>query len=501
MKLSLLEKYENIIIQVHDNPDADSVGSGYALYRYFLSKGKKVRLIYGGSMKMQKSNMLLLIKELKIPLEYVTSLEKPELLLTVDCQYGEGNVQRFEAENIAMIDHHNTGRMSDDMVEIRSNLASCATICYDMLKAENFDINEDISVSTALYYGLYMDSNELSEIRHPLDWDMIDFLRIDRPLISRLTHANFTLQEMETAGIAMIRHNYDENKRLSIIRSKPCDPNILGIIGDFVLQVDCIDVSVIFNECPNGYKLSVRSCVSDVAANDMAEFLTEDIGNGGGHIDKAGGFISKNKFEERYDDLTIEAYFFNRIDEYYDSYDVIYAKDGIADKSEFTLYKRLPYTYGYVRSTDVFAEGTDCRIRTFEGDIFVTAAENLYLMIGYYGEVYPIEKNKFEKKYQAKEEAFNKVFEYPPSVRKMSDDTMYEILPFARQCICVDDELVYAKHLENPTKVFSKWNYEKYMYGNSDDYICFTHDDEQNIYLVKQEVFEATYQDASEISN
>ena len=493
MKLSTLEKFNQIVIQVHDNPDADAIGSGYALYRYFKSRGKKVRLVYGDSMEMKKSNMLLLIKELKIPVEYVTKLEKPELLLTVDCQYGEGNVQHFEAEQVAMIDHHNTGRHSNDMAEIRNNLVSCATICYDMLKAEGFDINEDISISTALYYGLYMDSNELSEIRHPLDWDMIDFLRIDRSLISRLTHANFTLQEMETAGIAMIRHNYDENKRLSIIRSKPCDPNILGIIGDFVLQVDCIDVSVIFNECPNGYKLSVRSCVSDVAANDMAEFLTENIGNGGGHIDKAGGFISKSEFEKLYDDLTIEAYFFNRIDEYYDSYDVIYSREGVTDKSEFKLYKKLPYTYGYVKTTDMFAEGTDCKIRTFEGDVFVTASEDTYLMIGYCGEVYPIEKKIFEKKYQTKEESFHKLFEYPPSARKMDGDTMCEILPFARQCICVDDTLVYAKHLENPTKVFSRRNYGKYMYGNSDDYICFACDDDTDIYLVKQEVFETTY--------
>ena len=501
MKLSILERYQDIVIQMHDNPDADAVGSGYALYKYFESKGKRVRLIYGGSMKIQKSNMLLLIEELKLPVEYVTSMKKPELLLTVDCQYGEGNVQHFEAENVAMIDHHNTGRMSDEMVEIRSNLASCATICFALLKEEGFDINEDIRVSTALYYGLYMDSNELAEIRHPLDWDMIDYLRVDRTLITRLTHANFTLQEMETAGIAMIRHNYDRNKRLSMIRSKPCDPNILGIIGDFVLQVDCIDVSVIFNESSNGYKLSVRSCVPDVAANDMAEFLTAGIGNGGGHIDKAGGFISKSKFEEQYDDLPIEGYFFNKIDEYYDSYDVIYARDGIEDKSEFKLYRRKPCIYGYVKTTDIFPEDTDCKIRTFEGDEFVTASEKLYLMIGFYGEVYPIEKEKFEKRYQAREEAFNKVFEYPPSVRKMEDDMMYEILPFARQCICVDDTPIYAKHLLNPTKVFSKGTYDKYMYGNSDDYICCTYGEEQDIYLMKQEVFETTYEECEDWEN
>ena len=113
MKLRNLEKFNEIVIQMHDNPDADAVGSGYALYQYFESKGKKVRLVYGGREKIKKSNMLLLLKELEIPAEYIKNPEDlgiPELLLTVDCQYGEGNVSHFEAGHIAMIDHHDTAR-------------------------------------------------------------------------------------------------------------------------------------------------------------------------------------------------------------------------------------------------------------------------------------------------------------------------------------------------------------------------------------------------------
>ena len=174
MKLSTLDKFNEIVIQMHDNPDADAVGSGYAIYKYFQSKGKNVRLVYGGKMKIKKSNMLLMIEELGIPVEHVKELEPPELLITVDCQYGEGNVQQFEAKNVAMIDHHNTGRVSDEMAEIRSHIVSCSTVCYDLLRNEGFDVNEDTTVATALYYGLFMDSNELSEMRHPLDRDMVD---------------------------------------------------------------------------------------------------------------------------------------------------------------------------------------------------------------------------------------------------------------------------------------------------------------------------------------
>lgn len=500
MKLCDLERFTDIVVQLHDNPDADAVGSGYALYRYFESKGKNVRLIYGGSMEIHKSNILLMVSEMKIPVEYVTELEKPELLITVDCQYGEGNLQHFEAENVAIIDHHNTGKVSDEMTEIRGHIASCATVCYDMLRKEGFDVNQYIDISTALYYGLYMDSNGLSELRHPLDRDMIEDLKVDRALISRLTHANFTLEELEVAGMAMLRYSYDEKRRLSLIKAKPCDPNILGLIGDFILQVDSVDVSVIFNECAGGYKLSVRSCIVEVAANELVGFLTEEIGNGGGHLDKAGGFISRKKYEMLYGDQAVEGYLFKRIDEYYASYDIIYADDGI-DTEGFMPYRKLPHVYGYVRTSDLFEEGTEFRVRTYEGDVYITAEKDIYLMIGLQGEVYPLEKDVFEKKYTAVDKPFTGEFDYEPSVMNFSDNKPYEIIPYAKQCISGMGPGIYAKQITKPLKLFTKWDYETYMYGVAGDYMCYTADDMEDAYLVKKEIFEATYTpiDESEI--
>ena len=227
MKLCDLERFNRIVVQIHNDPDADAVGSGYAIYSYFKEKGKSVRLVYGGRNPINKSNMKMLISELNIPVEYVKELEPPELLITVDCQYGQGNVEPFEAENIAMIDHHSTGRLTDDMCEIRSNLVSCATVCYALVKDTDFDVNSDTNIATALYYGLYMDSNHLSEISHPLDYDMVDFLKYDKLLISRLRNANYSLSDLETAGNAVAEGNcYIDKFRTGIISSNPCDPRI-----------------------------------------------------------------------------------------------------------------------------------------------------------------------------------------------------------------------------------------------------------------------------------
>ena len=100
MYLNELDKYDIITIQAHDNPDADAIAAGYALYVYFRTKGKKVTLIYSGRYRIQKTNLRLMIDKLEIPIEYreMQAGHIDGLLITVDCQYGAGNVYPFTAK-------------------------------------------------------------------------------------------------------------------------------------------------------------------------------------------------------------------------------------------------------------------------------------------------------------------------------------------------------------------------------------------------------------------
>jgi len=96
-------------------------------------------------------------------------------------------------------------------------------------------------------------------------------------------------------------------------------------------------------------------------------------------------------------------------------------------------------------------------------------------------------------KYHSRETAFYREFEYAPSVRNLHNDENYELLPYARQCFCRSQARIYAKPLEKATKIFTKWDYEKYMMGCVGDYICYMQEDENDIYIIKQEVFDETY--------
>ena len=267
-----------------------------------------------------------MVKELEIPIEHAESIgDFDGLLITVDCQYGAGNVKRFDAQNVAIIDHHQQEIYDISQSEIRSFLGSCSTLVWDMLMEEGFAVNDHSDVSTALWYGLFTDTNGFSELNHPIDRDMRDSIVPDKNLIRKLRNSNLTLMDLETAGTALIRTSYNRKNRFAVIKTNPCDPNLLGYISDLAHQVDVIDVCVVYNEISNGIKYSVRSSSHEIMASELAAWIANDIGSGGGHAEKAGGFISNLRFEEKHPHMNADEYLLSRMSEYFSSFDIIYA--------------------------------------------------------------------------------------------------------------------------------------------------------------------------------
>ena len=97
-----------------------------------------------------------MVSFLEIPVSYEPDFdEDPELLVTVDCQYGQRNITMTEAQAVAIIDHHQETVSLPELSEVRSNIGSCSTVIWDMIREAGLSVDEDILLSTALYYGLY----------------------------------------------------------------------------------------------------------------------------------------------------------------------------------------------------------------------------------------------------------------------------------------------------------------------------------------------------------
>lgn len=298
--LKELTKYQTVCIQCHDNPDADTIASAFGVYLYLKEQGIEARIIYSGKEHMKKFSVCYMVEQCHIPIRYVDELPTCELLVIVDAQYGQGNVTYFQHENVAIIDHHY--QLVDRTKEnwIKSDYQSCSTVVWELLKEEGYDVKANEALTIAFLFGLCTDTSTYSDLYREIDMEMKMELTGDYPVLERLTKSNMTVAELMIASEAMRNHELDVEHKFAIVEAIRCDQSILGIIGDFIIQVDSILVSFAYTTTIEGYQISVRSCTDKVHANKLAAYLCRDIGSGGGHLKKAGGRISGKRVKEKY---------------------------------------------------------------------------------------------------------------------------------------------------------------------------------------------------------
>ena len=224
----------------------------------------------------------------------------------------------------------------------------------------------------------------------------------------------------------------------------------------------------------------------------MKLFLTEGIGSGSGHYEKAGGFINKALFEERYDALTSEEYIEKKLNEYFDTIPVIYAGKWDMDVTDMEQYIMGNIPAGFVPTEDIWPTGTKFKIRTIRGDISIVADPATYVILGTQGDVYPIGKELFERKYRVLEGRY--VFEssYAPVARTKKESEAKLLMDLAIRCETMGKKKIYAKKLTAPVKVFGIYNEQEYMLGNTGDYLAVNTDNLKDIFIVDEKRFHET---------
>ena len=498
MSLAKLAGYGDITIQCHNAPDADAIASGFALKKFLESHGAIVRLIYSGGGQVTKPDILLMIKLLDIPLEYVDELPHCRLLITVDSQYGAGNIRKFNAEHIAVFDHHRPEIPDGPAIVINPSLASCSTLIWGLMDREEFDFASHMDVGTALYYGLFTDSNSLAELRHPKDRDLADLKAVNRQIIKKLKYSPLAMEDLKIVAKTLSSPRLVGN--IGLFEAEPCDPNILGFVSDITRLVEPFDCSVVFCPLPEGFKLSVRSAVREVMANELADFLTKGVGSGGGGLEKAGGYIGYASLEKGFPGMLPEDFLKKRIEEYQANFDHVYSDNHNIDFASMRQFRKLKIPLGFAPSTAVFRDDTPITVRTLEGDIDLNASSEVYLMIGINGEVYPIKQTKHERDYDVRDEPYAKTCaEYEPIVIDRITGKQKSLFPFARVCVPRGEQMIRACELARDTKVFTSWDEEKYFYGQAGDYIAApepktpggSYDD---VYIIRRGIFEKTYE-------
>ncbi|GFI33507.1 cyclic-di-AMP phosphodiesterase GdpP [Lachnospiraceae bacterium] len=317
--MSFLQQFldkKKICIQCHNNPDSDTLASAYGLYCFFTDREIKTEIIYSGPKKIEKYNLLYMVEHCEIPIHHVNELPETELLLIVDSQYGQGNVEKFNAPEIAVIDHHICVQEENSRTLIAPEYQSCSTIIWELLEEEGYPIKKNEKLCVALLFGLFIDTASFYDLYGDKDIKMRLALSGEYPVFDRLIKSCMTVAELVIASDAMYNHYFEYRKKFAVVSALKCDQSILGIIGDFVIQVDIILVNFAYTKINDGYQISIRSCDNKILANELAAFLCEGIGSGGGHAQKAGGRISIKKYEDKYGEEDFQEFVIRKLNEY-----------------------------------------------------------------------------------------------------------------------------------------------------------------------------------------
>ncbi|MBQ7534750.1 MAG: DHH family phosphoesterase [Stomatobaculum sp.] len=497
MEISTILNYDDIVIQCHDEPDADALASGFALYCWLRDHDRQARFIYGGRNGSLKPNLQFMKDLLEIPVEHVTELSEPELLVMTDCQYGEKNVQKFHAKQICVIDHHQVRDRAKlpDMYEVLENYGSCSTVIYGMFLRDGYDMSGKTPLQTALLYGLYMDTSQFQELWHPADKDMWDALQPDEGILNVLKNSNIASSDLTAIGDAFAAHRVEKEHRFAITQVHTRDRNILGIVSDTLLQVDSIDACVAYAAINDIIRFSARSCTKEFRADELVQVIADGIGAAGGHMRKAAGVIFCDALREVYpDSADFTEVLIARLRHYFDSTDTVYAGRQL-DMTGFGLFRKLPVHAGMADLNTVFSPNTKVMLRTLEGDIDITVNLNQLLMIGVNAETYPITRDTFNKSYHLTGNKYEFSKDYVPAVRDYMSGSQVDLSSLTQECVSLGSSLVYAKQLTRRTHVFTMWDKQKYIYGKAGDWIAVQKDRPEDVYIIAKDVFSKTYEE------
>lgn len=253
---------------------------------------------------------------------------------------------------------------------------------------------------------------------------------------------------------------------------------------------------------------SFYSSIKEIQALEFMDFLVHDyvIVQGNAHKAQAvlDAVFSQTMLME-FEENTIQGLLEKIVERYFTSCECIYAAE-YAEKNRnlilnTSLYTKKKIPWAYVKTTDVLQTGEKFYLKSLENQsrVLIEASEEIYIMIGQRGEIYHINREKFEKTYEASEEyldIFEQMLSYMPEIQRYEDGEFVSLDEIAHLCYPKTSGGIYAISLDGRTKVFNPYNDGQYFLGQEGDYMAIRKDDLQDIYIIQKDIFLESYEEA-----
>ena len=286
-------------IFTHDNPDPDAIASAVALASIAEWFGVEATACYYGNISHQENRAL--VNLLDYDLRNLDDEEEPEYdhyALVDHSGPGINDQLPLDTDVAIVIDHHPPKTdVGADFVDIRPELGSASTLMVDYIKG--YDVPIDQVVATGLLYGIRIDTRDFARNTTPEDIQAAAYLlpKVDTDVLHRVENPSLSSETLDIIGRA-IRNRNTRGRVLTSCTGPISDRDALAQAADRLLNLENVDVTLVYGYRDGEIYLSGRSRGVDL---DLGETLREafgDIGNAGGHANMAGAQIPIGLFDE-----------------------------------------------------------------------------------------------------------------------------------------------------------------------------------------------------------
>lgn len=301
---SLVEKSDNIVMTCHVRPDGDALGSTLGLYHIFAKLGKNVNVVIP-DLPPKSLAFIPGFKELVAYSKYKEFGERliSEAQLIICCDFNKlsrqgelGKVVEMAKCQKVLVDHHQDPDDFADLSFSYPEMSSASELVFRIIAAMGLYVEMDKNCATAITTGIITDTRNLS-----VNCDAPDLYLIMMQLAKKGVDKQTIVKEaLETRSLDSVRlHSYALLEKLQIFEQHHAAIVTLnkdellrfnyergdseGLVNE-ALAIKGIRYAIFLREDPDCVKVSARS-----VANFPVNKLCEDLFNGGGHIQAAGG--------------------------------------------------------------------------------------------------------------------------------------------------------------------------------------------------------------------
>lgn len=288
---------DEVFIQPHNVPDPDAIAASFGLKVLLAERGIESEIVYENEIEKANSSKMLELFNIKLTLaSEVETLGAEDWTVLVDGQKGNSNMTDLVTDEVAVIDHHEySGDNGYRMVDVRPHVGACSTIITQYFVENNIPIPKP--VATALLYGIFMDTDNLTRGVSELDINMFYQLYSlsDIELITALKGNQISQQDLKDYAKAF--DNVEVYGEIGFLFLESGNDSLLGASSDIVVTIAGVNVVVAYSPRDGGIKFSTRSINNQIKANGLVRHILHGVGFGGGHDSMAGGFLPIKNFD------------------------------------------------------------------------------------------------------------------------------------------------------------------------------------------------------------